>query len=161
MYHCWQLESAVLIRCILFPLLVFFGVRGSPRQAVCIAAASRPASIQTIFYPYGIEYWRNHILSSAPFYGYVKNPCVKTVWLYLDSSRTGITFTAMILSRYIPAENKISPMLSSRLLSAMFCNKTYVCFIQLDWHYTGDRNFCQGLWTALYTSQIKSYNIVQ
>ena len=61
-----------------------------------------------------------------------KNPCVKTVWVCLDSIRAGITFTAMILSRYIPAENKISPMLSSRLLSAMFCNKTYVCFIQLD-----------------------------
>ena len=85
---------------------------------------------------------RDRILTQSYFISFFqlicKNPRVNTVWVCLDSIRAGITFFIMLLSRYIPAENKISPMLSNRLLSAMYCNKTYVCFIRLGCYCTGN-----------------------
>lgn len=42
------------------------------------------------------------------------------------------------------AEDKISLTLSNRPLSAIFRDKTYICPVRLDCHYTGELKFCQG-----------------
>ena len=57
-------------------------------------------------YPFGIEFYRSHILIITPFYVIYKNPCAKTVWLFLDSIRAGICFAFMLLSKNIPTEIK-------------------------------------------------------
>ena len=77
-------------------------------------------------YPYGIEFYRSHSFPITPFYKAYKNPCAKTVWLFLDSIRAGICFAFMLLSKNNTNRDKNK----HPFLSWMLILPDFKCFVK-------------------------------
>jgi len=84
-------------------------------------------------YPFGIVFYRSHILIITPFYVRYRNPCAKTVWLFLDSIRAGICFAFMFLSKNIPTGIKkhcdFKPVLAIQITMILRANLSWMLIL--------------------------------